>query len=174
MAPKVNKTIIHQNVNGIRTHTTEKVHTLTQAYIISIHDTRLKQDQNMLQSMFQHYIVHEIKHDKNTGIALLIHRTIKHTLISKFNQNGHKSITIKIHDSKIFHTDLHITSCFVPPRSSRHKTLLQTNILQNALQYRHAIITDDLNARHRHWLPRHQSPRQTTSQISHQLRSHYS
>ena len=113
----------------MRTHTEEKTKTLTQAYIISIHDTRLKSNQNILQSIFPQYIIHEIKHDKNTGIALLVHQTIKHTFISKYQQDGHKAITIKITDKKFHNQQTYITSYFVPPHNSRHKTLLNTNVL---------------------------------------------
>ena len=141
-------TIIHQNVNGIRTHTQEKIHTLTQAHVISIHDTRLKQHQNLLPTLFPNYIIHDIPHDSNTGIALLINKTLKHTLISKYNQNGHKSITIQVRDNKFHPQHVYITTYFVPPHNSRHNTLLQTHILQQALHNKYSIITGDLNARH--------------------------
>ena len=144
----ITHTIIHQNVNGIRTHTQEKLATLTKAYIISIHDTRLRHNQDLLQTIFPDYIIHELKHDKNTGIAILVYKTIRHTLVATHNKDGHKSITIKITDNKIFHQDLYITSYFVPPPSSRHKTLLNTEIIKRALQHKHAIITGDFNARH--------------------------
>ena len=142
-------TIIHQNVNGIRTHTEEKIAALKQAYIISIHDTRLKQNQHILQNLFTEYIIHEIKHDSNTGIALLVYKTIKHTMVSKHKQDGHKSITIKINDKNFHKQDIYITSYFVPPHNSRHNTLLDTAILQQALHNKFSIITGDLNARHK-------------------------
>ena len=141
-------TLIHQNINGIRTHTQEKTELLTKAYIISIHDTRLKQNQHILQNLFTEYIIHEIKHDTNTGIALLVHKTIKHTLISKHKQDGHKAITIKITDKKVHKQDMYITSYFVPPHNSRHHTLLDTAILQQALHHKYSLLTGDLNARH--------------------------
>ena len=141
-------TIIHQNVNGIRTHTQEKIHTLTQAYIISLQDTKLRPGHDILPTLFPDYIIHEHKHEQNTGIALLIHNSIKHTLISKYNNNGHKAITIKIQDKQIFQHDLYITSYFVPPTSSRHKTLLNTSFIKTALKHKHAILTGDLNAHH--------------------------
>ena len=141
-------TFIHENVNGIRTHTQEKIHTLTQAYIISIHDTRLKHGQDHLHTLFPNYIIHELKHDRNTGIAVLIYNKIKHTLISTHNQDGHKSITIKISDKKIHSQDIYYTSYYVPPHNSRHNTLLKTYILQEALHHKYSIITGDFNARH--------------------------
>ena len=144
----LNKTITHQNINGLRTNTAEKVHVLKQAYIISIQDTRLKLGQDMLETLFPDHITHEIKHDQNTGIAILVHKSIRHTLISKFNQEGHKAITIKITDNKIFHSDLFITSYFVPPHNSRHRSLLNTDLIREAMNHKHALITGDFNARH--------------------------
>ena len=144
----ITKTIIHQNVNGIRTHTQEKIHTLTQAYIISLQETKLRTGHDILPTLFPDYIIHEHKHEQNTGIAILIHKTIKHTLISKYNNNGHKAITIKIHDKHIFQHDLYITTYFAPPTSSRHKTLLNTNIIKTALKHKYALITGDFNAHH--------------------------
>ena len=104
----------------------------------------------MPQEIFPNHTPHEIKHDRHTGIALLIRSHIKHTLISKYTNDGHAAITVKIHDKHILPHELHVTSYYVPPHNSRHRTILDTNILRQALQHKYSIITGDFNARHQH------------------------
>ena len=77
-----------------------------------------------------------------------MHNSIKHTFISEFNEEGHKAITIRINDKSIFSSDLHVTSYYAPPHGSRHKSTLNIKLIEKSLNYKHAAILGDLNARH--------------------------
>lgn len=144
-------TITHININGMRTHTQEKQAFLKKSKIFSIQDTRLKPDQNLLPHLFNNYSVYEIKHDRhNAGIALAIHNSIKHQQIRSTATSGHAIITVKISDKQIYPHDLHISSLHAPPLNSRHRGAdFNTQLLQQSLSYKHAIVTGDLNARHK-------------------------
>jgi exonuclease III len=48
--------MIHININGLRTHTEEKKTYITNAQVISIQDTRLREDQDLINQIFPNYV----------------------------------------------------------------------------------------------------------------------
>jgi len=141
--------VIHCNVNGVRSSTEEKRALLNKFKIISIQDTRLRQGQNVLETLFNNYYIYETKHDNTVGIALLIHNSVNHTLIEKISRNNHNLITVKIHKSKLCPQDLYISSFHAPPRNSRFGNFpFQIKLLDKSLKYKCAITVGDFNARH--------------------------
>jgi len=141
--------VIHCNVNGIRSSTEEKRALLTKFKIISIQDTRLKQGQNFLETTFNEYYIYEIKHVNTVGIALLIHNSVNHTLIEKTSHNNHNLITVKIHKSQLCPQDLYVSSFHAAPRNSTFGSFpFQVKLLDKSLKYKCALTVGDFNARH--------------------------
>ena len=142
-------TIIHANINGMRTLTEEKKAALQVAPIISIQDTRIKKHQTFLSNIFPNHYVYEIKHTNTAGIAILIEMSIKHELITCIeNDNRHHLITLLIKDSKICHKNFYFSSLYVPPVNSQNPQF-NLNLLKRALSYKCALVVGDFNARHK-------------------------
>lgn len=139
--------IIHINVNGIRSHAEEKKAALSQAKLISIQDTRLPPGNNFLREAFPNFYIYEIKHNNTTGIALLVHKSVKHNIIRKIeNDNKHSLITVLIKDKKLCSKEFYFSSFHAPPASNPHP--FNIDLLKLSLSATNAVVVGDFNARH--------------------------
>lgn len=141
--------IIHLNANGIRTHTVEKAKLLSTADVISLQDTRLRENADLLTTFFPNYKPYEIKHGAQAGIALLVKNNINHSLVCKIIQDNHTLISIKITDKNFSPHPIVVSSFHAPPNNARqHKVNFNSNLLATSLKHKYAITVGDLNARH--------------------------
>ncbi len=140
---------MHCNVNGIRTHTTEKVDLLKRADIISIQDTRVREGHQVLESLFPAHCIYESKHGNQAGTALLINNKIKHRLLNINTTNGHVLLSVEINDHRFSRHPVVISSLYVPPMNARHRSHpFDVNLFKLALNYKYAILIGDFNSRH--------------------------
>ena len=149
MSVNSKSTIIHANINGMRTLTAEKKAALQVAPIISIQDTRIKPHQSFLSDIFPNHYVYEIKHTNTAGMAVLIEMSVKHELITCVeNENRHHLITILIKDRKISNKNFYFSSLYASPVNSQNPHF-NLNLLKRALSYKCALVVGDFNARHK-------------------------
>ncbi len=142
--------ITHFNTNGT-SNVQDNQTFLCKSHIISLQDTKLKPSNLKLHLLFPQHTVYNSIPEQGTAIALLVHRTIRHDIVGMDTQHGHNIITIKTTDNTFFPQNTHITSFFAPPNSSKHSHHpFQTDKLKTALNHKHALVTGDLNAHHKH------------------------
>jgi len=117
---------------------------------MSLQDTRLKQPNNKLASLFPHHTIYHSCQENGTSIAVLIHKSIRHRFIQSIIRDRHNSLTVCIQDRNIFQHDIFITSLYVPPTSNKHRGVkMDPQLLHDALNYKYAILLGDLNAHHK-------------------------
>ena len=140
--------LFHLNVNGIGPRWEEVVAASDGATVISLQDTRLRQETEMWARRWPGYLRYEFLHDEEgLGCCLLVRSTTNHCLQVRHTDSRHRLLAVRLVMGD--GAELLVASLSVPPRSNANGGLLRRDLLQQVLGDGRAILVGDLNARAR-------------------------